>query len=90
VLSAVTVSCSGLRSSFLNIGTILNRNREASQMSTSSATLSKLASTCDETKLRKTVFDVLNSSDSSETMSTKELRKLCEKKMKLPTDALKK
>ena len=59
-------------------------------MSSSSVTLSGSAITCDMIKLRKIVFDILDSSDSSETiMSTKELRKICEKELKLPKDALK-
>jgi formate-dependent phosphoribosylglycinamide formyltransferase (GAR transformylase) len=59
-------------------------------MSSSSVTLSGSAITCDMIKLRKIVFDILDSSDSSETiMSTKELKKICEKELKLPKDALK-
>jgi hypothetical protein len=58
-------------------------------MSSSSATSSGSTITCDETKLRKVVFDVLDSSESAETMSTKELRRLCETKLKLPSAALK-
>jgi hypothetical protein len=55
----------------------------------SSLTRTESNKTCDKTQLRKAVFDLLDSYESLETISTKELRKHCGKELKLSKDALK-
>jgi hypothetical protein len=56
----------------------------------SSASASRSGSTtlrCDSAELRKTLFDLLDSPDSSDTMSTKPLGKECEQKLKIEVNS---